>query len=118
MSIEEIWSFKVKEDEVAKEDGNQADDTLAEELVEFDADGSDAGSTSEAVFVPDETSHVVEQQASNVVSEPLHFDSTETSPADSAVSEFEMLDDGDQQDGSGDPILDELEAEIARELED
>lgn len=41
----------------------------------------------------------------------------ETSPSGSSTSEFEMLDGAEMDGGTGDPELDELEAEIARELE-
>jgi len=116
LSIDEIWSFKSTENEAANEATEQADDTLAEEVVEFDGEDSDPGSASDAVFVPDKISSA--EQPYNAVSEPLHVDAAETTPSDSGVSEYEMLEDGDQEEGSGDPILDELEAEIARELED
>ena len=44
--------------------------------------------------------------------------STDMSPGDSSAGGFELLDDDDVDAGAGDPELDELEAEIARELED
>lgn len=64
-------------------------------------------------FVPDETSGVPD-----VVGDANEV--CETSPNGSAMSEFEMLDNGEEDvlDTTGDPELDELEAEIARELED
>jgi hypothetical protein len=118
LSIDEIWSFKPEEeDAVANEATGQADDALAEELVEFNAEEDESGSAAEAAFVPDETSSGGQQN--EVVSEPLVFDSAETSPSGSAVlSDYEMLEGADKDESSGDPVLDELEAEIARELED
>lgn len=86
-----------------------------EELVVFGVEEGDAGSVDPA-FVPDETSSGEPQ--SEVVSETPPFDSTEGSPSGSAASEFEMLDSGEGEVTASDPELDELEAEIARELED
>ncbi len=87
----------------------------------FDDAESDKASAEDSPFVPDESSEEkpTETESGSAIGEMSAFlDSTEISPPSSATSDFEMLDNGEGDGGTGDPELDELEAEIARELED
>lgn len=121
LSIDEIWSFQPEATEAAKKEAaeNAEEENSSEEVVVFDGEEGDEASTLDAAFVTDETSGEEGEVLASGVGETSNFvDSEETSPSGSAVSEFEMLEDGELDGGTGDPELDELEAEIARELED
>jgi len=125
LSIDEIWSYK-KEPIITNQlettstecigDANVSSTTVngnnEEEAVVFDSRGDqDIGFQS-----------VVEVSTADVISDMNGAD-TETDTSLTALSEgspsngFELVDDA-VADGTGDPDLDELEAEIARELED
>ena len=118
LSIDEIWSFQPEKVEAAKEALQKAEQKRAsdEEVVVFGETEDDVASTPDAAFVPDETAGEKNDGAAGDKS--ISADVEESSPSGSATSEFEMLDGGDMEAGAGDTELDELEAEIARELED
>jgi hypothetical protein len=121
LSIDEIWSFQPEKVDTAKNEAAEKveEENVSEEVVVFDDEEGDRASTPDAAFVPDETIGDNEEVPGSGTSETSNFiDSEETSPSGSAVSDFEMLEDGEMDAGTGDPELDELEAEIARELED
>ena len=123
MSIDEIWSFQAQDAEAAHVGADEQVSTEAttEEVVVFDDTEGDRASATDSPFVPDETSRdkPTDTVPGSGVSEGANIlDPKEPSPSASATSDFEMLDDGEEDMGTGDPILDELEAEIARELED
>lgn len=111
MSIDEIWSFQPETP--ALDEGGAAADGTVEETVVFDEGDAVATKAEHAAFVPDETTNT--ETAESTDGTPNDGGG---SPAESAASEFELLDgDGEIDVGGGDPELDALEAEIARELE-
>lgn len=123
LSIDEIWSFQAQATQAANVDtsAHVEAETSAEEVVVFDDAESDKVSATDSPFVPDETTGAkpTDTVTGSAVSEGANLaDTKERSPSGSATSDFEMLDDGEEDMGTSDPILDELEAEIARELED
>ena len=113
LSIDEIWSFQPeKSQEAAAEAAAQVEeDAAVEETVVFDNSGEAEEAVAEAAFPAADSTNEAEIPATTA-EEP----SSDNSPANSAGG-FELVDDGLDA-GSGDPELDELEAEIARELED
>ena len=123
LSIDEIWSFQP---ETASTEGDTtagaSTDAPAEETVVFD-EGGDTQSSSKSehpAFAADEISAkegAIASESSLPTSVSADGLASSGSPAESAVSEFELLDNGEIDVGTGDPELDELEAEIARELE-
>lgn len=122
LSIDEIWSFQPDSETAKIEAVEQVEQEAAtEEVVVFDEAESDGALVEDSPFIPDETTgeQLTGSGAGTSLGETGAFlDSTETTPPGSATSDFEMLDDGEENGGTGDPELDELEAEIARELED
>jgi len=129
LSIDEIWSFKVKdaasaaqESAAAAQQQAEEDGDVQEETVDFDSTDANQG-TPKPAFAPDEvnsgsTSNTATSVAGSGSGETGPNSSVGSSPPTSAVSEFELLDSVDADAVTGDPELDELEAEIARELED
>lgn len=123
LSIDEIWSFQAQDAQAVNVDaGEKAEaEAAAEEVVVFDDSESDRLSATDSPFVPDETSgdKPTDTLTGSAMSDGANMvDTKEPSPSGSATSDFEMLDEGEEDMGTSDPILDELEAEIARELED
>lgn len=123
LSIDEIWSFQAEDTQAVNVDPDKQveAEVSAEEVVVFDDAESDRMSASDSAFIPDEISGEKPSDAvtGSAMSEGANVvDAKEPSPSGSATSDFEMLDEGEEDMGTGDPILDELEAEIARELED
>ena len=123
LSIDEIWSFQAQDAQAVHVNADeQAEaEASAEEVVVFDDTQSDRLSGTDSPFVADEVSgdKPTDTATGGALSDAANLvDSKEPSPSGSATSDFDMLDDGDEDLGTGDPILDELEAEIARELED
>mmetsp|Transcript_28360 Transcript_28360/g.81511 ORF Transcript_28360/g.81511 Transcript_28360/m.81511 type:complete len:323 (+) Transcript_28360:100-1068(+) len=111
LSIDEIWSYQPEAAEATNE-AVQAAEEAEEEVVFADHDVQGDEGVVENTFDADEVGSEKKKDA-----ESSNFESQETSPSGSASSEFEMLDEGEMEAGT-DPELDELEAEIARELED
>eukprot|EP00980_Cylindrotheca_fusiformis_P015841 scaffold4637_cov128-Cylindrotheca_fusiformis.AAC.12 len=117
LSIDEIWSFdsESKEDEVAENSvvvTSEAGDADDEEQVVFQ-DGTATGEKPEPVFKSDEN------DAAHAEAAPA---AEESAPSDSGNGDYDFLDDGDdlaaEDDADNNPELDELEAEILKELED
>lgn len=116
LSVDEI--FRPGEDDNKDEEGDQKDEVVdeEEELVVFDdKDSETESSTTRPAFVPDEAN--IRKQEGETAGQAGTHDPVESSPSGSAASEFEILEGDDDVEGA-DPELDELEAEIARELED
>jgi hypothetical protein len=111
LSIDEIWSFQPEEIKGEAEAQQAQEEAKAEETVVFDDAGGEEDSATETAFVADETTAEADAP---VIS---GADSTGGSPSGSETNEFELVDEVDGED-AGDPVLDELEAEILRELED
>jgi hypothetical protein len=112
LSIDEIWSYnpeEAKKEEAAEEVEEAAEETVVfDETVEAEQDSSEHAFTAEPSDEPD---------SPVAGSSSLDYGTTaDTSPSDSVTNEYEVVDE-DYGDGSG-AELDELEAEIARELED
>ena len=118
LSIDEIWSFQPDKSEDEKKaigDTTAPDEQgIADETVAF------SDETGKGDDIPSETGAPMADNSmeaeSNLISKG---DDDNASPSNvSLTNEFEIVDDDGDNVGSGDPELDELEAEIARELED
>jgi hypothetical protein len=114
LSIDEIWSFQPEkaEGEAATEQATKAVET--EETVVFDGSGEAEETSAESAFPGSE--NAAEGDVSAALLADTDFTGINVSPSESA-NEFEMVDDDEAAGGSGEPELDALEAEIARELE-
>jgi len=119
LSIDEIWSFKPdmeEEEGVPSQTGDKVDDSTGvgsgEEVVEFDVEESENGSTATPAFVSDDI--INSELQGDATNEHSPVDTKEGSPSASDTTQFEVLDELEKDD----PELDELEAEILRELED
>jgi hypothetical protein len=128
LSIDEIWSYQVQEtaDTEGKPSaepnagGKNAEATTEEETVVFGTD------TDQADGSGGESAHAGFQDVEKVMAADIMDTAVESGSADVSPEEhseeshnngFEFVDDADGDEGAGDPELDELEAEIARELE-
>lgn len=111
MSIDEIWSYNPEE--AKEEEATQEVEEAVEETVVFDE-------TAEAEQIPSE--HAFATEPNDELDSPVAGSSSvtpvATSTSDSVSNDYEVVDEDYGDGGSGDPELDELEAEIARELED
>jgi hypothetical protein len=115
LSIDEIWSYNP--DEAKKEEDTEEVEEAAEETVIFDETAAEAEEApSEHAFATEPSD---EPDSPVAGSSNLDYGATaDTSPSDSVTNDYEVVDDDYGDSGSGDPELDALEAEIARELED
>ena len=133
LSIDEIWSFQPDKVETDAVDETAEASTSADEQGEVDetvvfssdnagADGSNTGGSepSSALPVFDNSMEAAVAESNNpIVTGSGGDEGAGASPSTvSLTNEFEMVGEDDDNVGSGDPELDELEAEIARELED
>jgi hypothetical protein len=84
----------------------------AEETVVFDETVEAEQDPSEHAFATEPSDEPDDSQVASLVT------TAATSPSDSVTNDYEVVDNDYGDGGSGDPELDELEAEIARELED
>jgi hypothetical protein len=120
LSVDEIWSYQVQSSEseqaisTSEQDGKSGNvPGIEEETVFFDGSGEMATTDVHAGFQDVEDVMAADEIGADVTGETSGTVTSEGSPNNG----FELVeDDGDV--GSGDPELDELEAEIARELED
>lgn len=121
LSIDEIWSYQETgsvEDVATAAIGAANDGEVEDEEVVFDGSTSAAGVSSgetEVAFHDDSVG--ANQAASTLAAATATADSNEVERVQS-TNDFELVDEADGDDVVGDPELDELEAEIARELED
>jgi hypothetical protein len=127
LSIDEIWSYQQESSTSegagvgaasATTDIGGTDEKVAaaaaagglteEETVDFDGNATPSGSTTDPAF----------QEMGDDAKESAQVDAAIADSALGSGNDFELVDDGDAADGgTGDPEMDELEEEIARELE-
>lgn len=114
LSIDEIWSFQPAEEKAANEASSTSiSQASAEETVVFDG-GEDEQAAPDSSSAPDEINGEnvdATESASGVAV-------SSNSPSESTASDYELVDGGTSGANAADSELDELEAEIARELED
>jgi hypothetical protein len=114
LSIDEIWSYDPNE--AKKEAATEEVEEPAEETVVFDETVEAEQDSSEHAFAMEPSD---EPDSPVAGSSSLDYGTTAgTSASDSVTNDYEVVDEDYGDSGSGDPALDELEAEIARELED
>jgi hypothetical protein len=112
LSIDEIWSYQPEENQT-EEVAEQKAEAEAEETVVFDQTAEPEEPPTETAFTP------VIYAGDGSPATGADVDATDGSPAGSMTNEFEFVGDSEYG-GDADAVaeLDELEAEIARELED
>ena len=119
MSIDEIWSYQVQEAADTQEmpaDSNNVKNAEAkaeEETVTF---GEDAGQDASGEPAHAGFQDVEKVMAADELEEPGGNAPIPEHSGDSPTGEYEFVDDAADV-GGGEPEMDELEAEIARELE-
>jgi hypothetical protein len=133
LSIDEIWSYQKSDSEMG-DDGDVVDGpngSAADGITASAASGAGKKPTEEEIVVFDSGAGVVLDHTDSHTEPTFRDDEVgESAPAASGSAEygqtdgaqstsgFELVDDEGDDDGVvGDPELDELEAEIARELE-
>jgi hypothetical protein len=119
LSIDEIWSYSEEKAQQAEETSAEVTGEEAEETVVFEEnteDNSYSKTSVEHAFMEEPADDEPDNNSGDFDAGKQH------SPNDSVLSsngDFEVLDsDYAYEGGSGDPELDELEAEIQKELED
>ena len=132
MSIDEIWNDEDPLERKAKQEADQKqaeaqDPALhaasAEEEITFDHEDSAQAPSESAFASPEPETEIEPTVVDPQSSDPAPSSAVSTSAADSGVNDFEnigseVIEDDDAFGDEGFDELDELEAEIARELED
>lgn len=117
LSIDEIWSFQTEQKGQGEADAGEQQLADAEETVDFKDASGDETTPNETLFATAETSTTDGAKNTETV-DAAFVSAANASPSDSVTNEFELVGEDADISPSGDPELDELEAEIARELED
>lgn len=117
LSLDEIWSYR----EESTSPTNQEETAATDGVV---VSSADSGNDEEAVAAAEGTEHTVEESEATPADSTVDLGEPNTTESLTELSEmspksgFELIDDPSVDvDLAGDPELDELEAEIARELE-
>jgi len=129
LSIDEIWSYQVQSDESDQaassleqaldgKDSTAGASAREEETVVFNGNGDGSPSEPHAGFQEMEDVMAADTAGGDVAGDVAGTDASLTALSEGSPNNGFELVDNTLDGGTGDPELDELEAEIARELED